>query len=310
MKLLVLATALALVAAAPKPQGYDLPVPQGQRLSHGGCAEGEVANVDGSCAVPDVTRHVYVYTPPEEAVQRNPSPPLPNPKVEYNVLFIRSPDNNKGRDPIIVPPPRQQSVVYVLNKRPPGGQRVIEVPGHPAQSPQVYFVNYSPNENPTLPGGVDLNSALSSAVQSDSGFVGDAAGAAFAAGVRGDAGDAGFGAGADAGFGAGPAGHGAGPAFGITPTGPFLSAGPAGPAFGGDFGVGPAGPVGAGFRGVGAGAGAGFDAGAGFAAGPVFEAGPAFGGDVGIGSGPAGAGFRGDGAGPGFGAGPAGPGFG
>merc|ERR1719228_232611 len=105
MKLLVLATALALVAAAPKPQGYDLPVPQGQRLSHGGCAEGEVANVDGSCAVPDVTRHVYVYTPPEEAVQRNPSPPLPNPKVEYNVLFIRSPDNNKGRDPIIVPPP-------------------------------------------------------------------------------------------------------------------------------------------------------------------------------------------------------------
>merc|ERR1739838_612673 len=95
-----------------------------------------------------------------------------------------------------------------------GGQRVIEVPAGPASNPEVYFVNYGPGENPQLPGGVNLQTAL-----------GAAAAPGGAAGGQGDFDfrDATILGGAHAGLG-GPQ-----PAFG----GPQPSLGGAAPAFGG-----------------------------------------------------------------------------
>ncbi|KAK8749960.1 hypothetical protein OTU49_015151, partial [Cherax quadricarinatus] len=68
-----------------------------------------------------------------------------------------------GPEPIVVPPPQQKNVLYVLSKRPQYDQKVIHVPAPEQGSPQVYYVNYSPGDNPTLPTGGDLQSALSSA---------------------------------------------------------------------------------------------------------------------------------------------------
>merc|ERR1739838_1031513 len=87
-----------------------------------------------------------------------------------------------------------------------GGQRVIEVPAGPASNPEVYFVNYGPGENPQLPGGVNLQTAL-----------GAAAAPGGAAGGQGDFDfrDATILGGADAGLGgAQPALGGPQPAFG------------------------------------------------------------------------------------------------
>jgi hypothetical protein len=51
--------------------------------------------------------------------------------------------------------------VYVLSKRPEAiGQQLIEVPGQ-LEEPEVFFVNYNEGENPVLPGGIDLQTALS-----------------------------------------------------------------------------------------------------------------------------------------------------
>ncbi|XP_047487182.1 uncharacterized protein LOC125037990 [Penaeus chinensis] len=140
------------------------------------CQEGEIRHVDGSCVVPEITRKVFVFSVPKQ--EREPTDStvdLPPPKVEHNILFVRLPEGGVGPEPIVVPPPRQENIIYVLNKQGEQGQRVIEVPAHPPSEPEVYFVNYEEGENPTLPGGLDLQTALGSAADATGQFIGNAA---------------------------------------------------------------------------------------------------------------------------------------
>merc|ERR1711970_1205816 len=205
MKTLVICSLYVAVSWA-MPQGYQPGL--GNDLGAGiTCGEGEVLNVDGSCSRPVVTRNIFVYAAPEQP-RAIPGPvEVPPPKVDYNIVFVRAPEGNAAQDPIIVPPPQQRTLVYVLSKKPEdGGQRVIEVPAGPASNPEVYFVNYGPGENPQLPGGVNLETALGAAVTP-----GGAAGAA-PGGFNNQFRDATI---LDAGFGgANPALGGANPAFG------------------------------------------------------------------------------------------------
>ncbi|XP_042219246.1 pupal cuticle protein 36a-like [Homarus americanus] len=135
----------------------------GPGFSGGSCGAGQIRHVDGSCVTPTVTRNLYVYTAPDVPHTTGPRPDIPPPRVEHNVIFIRAPEGGFGLQPVVVPPPQQRNVVYVLNKRTQHGQQVVHVPAPEPQIPQVYFVNYADGENPTLPSGVDLQSALSSA---------------------------------------------------------------------------------------------------------------------------------------------------
>merc|ERR1719187_2229215 len=66
--------------------------------------------------------------------------------------------------PLIVLPPQQRNVVYILSKRPEAqAQQVIDIPAQ-NQAPEVYFVNYNDeNEDLQLPGGFNLQSALAQA---------------------------------------------------------------------------------------------------------------------------------------------------
>ncbi|CAL4130421.1 unnamed protein product, partial [Meganyctiphanes norvegica] len=136
-------------------------------INGGSCSNGQVRHVDGSCVTPMVSRNIFVFAAPEQQPSyRGPAPELPTPKVEYNIVFVRTPEGASGVEPIVVPPPQQKTLVYVLSKNQEiAGQRVIEVPAGPAQQPEVYYVNYDEGENPTLPGGVDLQTALSSTGQ-------------------------------------------------------------------------------------------------------------------------------------------------
>ncbi|XP_037792181.1 uncharacterized protein LOC119587528 [Penaeus monodon] len=140
------------------------------------CQEGEVRHVDGSCVVPEITRKVFVFSVPQQ--ERDPIDSivdLPPPKVEHNILFVRLPEGGVGPEPIVVPPPRQENIIYVLSKQGEHGQRVIEVPAHPPSEPEIYFVNYGEGENPTLPGGLDLQTALGSAADATGQFIRNAA---------------------------------------------------------------------------------------------------------------------------------------
>ncbi|XP_063593737.1 uncharacterized protein LOC134770708 [Penaeus indicus] len=192
MKLVVLLVTLTAAAFA-APQGYTVGAPSGTGLSSGpgpdpsgggsshedqssheddssrgdgataACKEGEVQHVDGTCVVPDITRKVYLFEVPEQEQHVGPPPSLPPPAEEHNILFVRLPEEGPAPEPIVLPPPRQNNIVYVLNKQDEQVQRVIEVPAHPQVDPEIYFVNYQEGENPTLPLGVDLETALSSA---------------------------------------------------------------------------------------------------------------------------------------------------
>ncbi|XP_063593923.1 uncharacterized protein LOC134770926 [Penaeus indicus] len=162
------------------------------------CREGEILHVDGTCVTPEINRKVYVFNVPEQPREPSgPPPSIPPPRVDHNILFVKLPEEGPGPEPIVLPPPRTQSIVYVLNKKTEEGQRVIEVPAHPQTDPEVYFVNYQDGENPTLPIGVDLQTALGAAaatsgqVLGGAGGLGGFGGAAGAAGFGGAAGAAG-----------------------------------------------------------------------------------------------------------------------
>merc|ERR1719315_493509 len=112
-----------------------------------------------------ISRNIFVFAAPGVQPSSNgPAPQIPAPKVEYNYVFVRAPEGINSGEPIVLPPPQQKTLVYVLSKNQQiSGQRVIEVPAGPPQEPEVYYVNYDENENPTLPGGVDLRTALNTA---------------------------------------------------------------------------------------------------------------------------------------------------
>ncbi|CAL4152769.1 unnamed protein product, partial [Meganyctiphanes norvegica] len=128
--------------------------------------QGQVRHVDGNCVTPEVSRNVFVYAAPQQEQSYQPPPQIPAPKVEYNLVFVRAPEALDSADPIIVPPPQQKTLVYVLSKKQQfAGQQVINVPSGPNQEPEVYYVNYEEGDNPTLPGGIALQQALGAAAQ-------------------------------------------------------------------------------------------------------------------------------------------------
>ncbi|XP_047487109.1 ATP-dependent RNA helicase A-like [Penaeus chinensis] len=230
MKLLVLAFVAAAYAA---PQGYNLGTPSGPSFNSGSCGSGQVRHVDGRCVKPQVNSRVFLYdVPANEGVVNRPSY-IPEPKLERNIIFVRLPEGADGPEPIVVPPPQQQHVVYVLNKQSEQDQRVIEVPAPPQSNPEVFFVNYAEGENPTLPSGVDLQTALSAASQGGGQVVGGGIGGGFGGGIGGGSGG-GFGGGIGGGFGGGSGGG-----FG----------GGIGGGFGGGSGGGFGGGIGGGFGG-------------------------------------------------------------
>ncbi|XP_076028365.1 uncharacterized protein LOC143017474 [Oratosquilla oratoria] len=130
----------------------------------GPCSDGLVRDALGRCVQPEVSREVFVYQAPHQDISVGPTPEAPRPKVNYNIVFVRTPERPAGSRPIVVPPPEQKTLVYVLSKKgSAGGQEVIEVPAPAGQSPDVYYVSYNEGENPQLPGGISLQEALSSA---------------------------------------------------------------------------------------------------------------------------------------------------
>lgn len=128
------------------------------------CGVGQVRHVDGNCVVPEISRSLFLYDPPKLPKRPSGRPPvLPPPTIERNIMFVRLPKSGPP-EPLIIPPPRQNTAVYVLNKKIEREQKIIELPGIPQSKPEVYFVNYDDGENPALPGGYDLETALNAAI--------------------------------------------------------------------------------------------------------------------------------------------------
>ena len=100
-------------------------------------------------------------------------------------MFVRTPEGAQAQEPIVVPPPQQKTLVYVLSKKQDAeGQQVIQVPSTP-QKPEVYYVHYDDGENPQLPGGIDLQSALASAAQQQGQVIGNTGGGFIGGGAIG-----------------------------------------------------------------------------------------------------------------------------
>ncbi|KAA0202752.1 Cuticle Protein Tweedle [Hyalella azteca] len=140
---------------------HQAPVELGQS-----CGEDEVRHVDGSCVRPIINRRIFVYAaPPAQRIETLAPKSLPQPKVDYNFVFVRTQQQVQGAQPVVLPPPQQKTLVYVLNEKSGAlEQEVIELPANPTQ-PEVYFVNYDQGDNPKLPGGIDLREALAQSAQ-------------------------------------------------------------------------------------------------------------------------------------------------
>ena len=175
-----------LAAPAPEPDTSSYSVPPsgggggsgGYSASSGGsygggretveCAEGQVKHSDGSCVTPMISRNIFVFAAPKVKQPEMITPNVPMPKLNYNIVFVKTPENPGGVDPIVVPPPQEKTLVYVLSRKPEAPeQQVIEMPMK-LNKPEVYYVNYEDGENLQLPGAnIDLQSALASSAQQE-----------------------------------------------------------------------------------------------------------------------------------------------
>ncbi|MCL4126968.1 UNVERIFIED_CONTAM: hypothetical protein GTU68_053309, partial [Idotea baltica] len=168
----------------------------------GPCPPGQARNAFGICVEAVFSQSTYVFQGPPTSSVAGPPPVVPPPRVDYDVVFVRTPEQQQGGETIVIPPPQKRTIVYVLTKNGSGQQQVIEVPAGPDQAPEVFYVNYNDGDNPTLANGLTLQEVLAQGGQQgqilgDAGF-GVGAGAGFGVGSG-----AGFGVGAGAGAGAG-----------------------------------------------------------------------------------------------------------
>lgn len=141
-----------------------LPNEIGYARNYRQCPHGLERTVHGKCVEPIVSQDLFVYKAPSFKIQHKKAHYQHEPKVHYNLVYIRSPTyDDHPLKPVVIPPPKQKTLVYLLSKKPHSyKQNVIEVP-HVPQKPEVFFVNYNDGENPVLPGGIDLETALSQA---------------------------------------------------------------------------------------------------------------------------------------------------
>ena len=128
------------------------------------CPSGQLRH-GNKCVVPRINRNIFVFgkdDPPEQKSVNVDAIPLP--QLDYNIIFVRS-KPAKTRKQIIIPPPQKKTVVYVLEDEVESLEDFVEVPSHPEADPEVYYVKVRPGENPQLPGGIDLQTAYSQAIQ-------------------------------------------------------------------------------------------------------------------------------------------------
>ena len=116
---------------------------------------------------------MFVYGSPKQDEKTKKKPSIPKPQVRFNLVVVKTPEALEGEKPIVVPPPQEKTLVYVLNKKQEEEeQELIKVPFEP-QEPEVYYINYEDGENPTLPGGIDLQTALKSVPSQEGREVGE-----------------------------------------------------------------------------------------------------------------------------------------
>lgn len=121
------------------------------------CDIGQVQHVDGGCIAARKNLRIFLYDAPERPVTLENPPFIPEPSVESNILLIRLPE--KQGNPVIVPPPLQHQVVYILNRQSVSSPKVIEAPAPPSTNPKVYYVYYDE--------GVDLQTVFNVVFQKD-----------------------------------------------------------------------------------------------------------------------------------------------
>ncbi|MCL4148212.1 UNVERIFIED_CONTAM: hypothetical protein GTU68_007339, partial [Idotea baltica] len=123
------------------------------------CGPYEADDGYGNCVRAKVLQNVYLFNGQVNSNTEAPPPAAPTPRIDYNVVFVNLPLRPDEREPIVVPPPQQRTLIYVLSKTGSQEQRVIEVPAGQS-TPEVFYVNYNEGDNPTLPGGQNLQEIL------------------------------------------------------------------------------------------------------------------------------------------------------
>ncbi|RXG55936.1 hypothetical protein Avbf_04270 [Armadillidium vulgare] len=189
------------------------------------CGDGQVQGSDGSCVQAEVSRNIFVFQAPEQTSSRQINPTTqPKPKLNYNIVFVRTPEGPEGYEPIVVPPAQQKTLVYVLNKEgEDSGPQIIEMPDIQPHAPEVFYINYREGDNPQLPIGVDLQTALASAISEQGQLLAGGGGSAGFGSDFGSSSGGGFGGAVSGGFGGSASGG-----FGGSVSGGSISVGSGG----------------------------------------------------------------------------------
>lgn len=118
------------------------------------CDIGQRQHIDGRCVTAGENFRIFLYDAPERPETLENPPYVPEPSIDSNILLIRLGEKSS---PVIVPPPLQHQVVYILNRQ--LSPQVIEAPTPPPVNPKVYYVNYDE--------GIDLQTVFNVVFQED-----------------------------------------------------------------------------------------------------------------------------------------------
>jgi len=143
MKFLLVLAALVAIAAG---QGYGVPAFRGGPAISGNT--GGSSEYGAPAHVPQVFRHVYVHTAPDEPEDRQARTiRVPGGDKHVNIIFVKTPSSSSSQQTEVILPEQDEhkNLVYVLLKKGSNSAdiKVRRPAARGPQKPEVYFIRYA-----------------------------------------------------------------------------------------------------------------------------------------------------------------------
>lgn len=102
---------------------------------------------------PQIFKHFYIHSAPEEPEVARPRQPvaLPPPQKHYKIIFIKTPSQPASAPPYIPVPPQneEKTIVYVLVEKPEEQPDIVipKAEPKPPSKPEVFFIKYNSKQD-------------------------------------------------------------------------------------------------------------------------------------------------------------------
>lgn len=118
-------------------------------------------------------QNIYLHLPQEQQQQQQPYPyyPYPQPKRKHYKIILVRPPPQPTQPPAPQPEIEEQTIVYVLVKKPDEPKIEIEQPVYKPSKPEVYFIKYQTKNEEGTSSQPQLQASLSTTATSSNAVI-------------------------------------------------------------------------------------------------------------------------------------------